>query len=145
MVKGKWSKVEDATIRLWVLAHGAQNWAALAAEYLPGRLDKQCRERWYNQLDPAIRRGAWTGEENQIIMQAFHKLGGRWSVMSSTLLPPGRTDNAVKNHWNTYLKKRYNEHYCADVARTAAVRFDAHHCCMMLCPYRVYVNQPDHD
>ena len=68
-----------------------------------GRNGKQCRERWLNQLNPAIRKGPWTAEEDRIILENIATIGPAWTKISK-LLPPGRTDNAVKNRYNSTLK-----------------------------------------
>merc|ERR1712072_1613324 len=88
---------EDDMLRQMVeaLAEGGtiNSWAAVA-ERIEGRTSKQCRERWFNHLDPNIKRGNYTAEEDQIILAQQKKIGNRWSLISAML--PGRTEDAVK-------------------------------------------------
>ena len=105
-IKGPWQQEEDDTVRAQVAIHGAAKWP-LIASMLPGRIGKQCRERWYNHLDPSIRNGPWTPEEEELLMRAQAAHGNRWVVIAKLL--NGRTDNAIKNHWNSSLSKRAAE------------------------------------
>ncbi|GMH30212.1 hypothetical protein Nepgr_032055 [Nepenthes gracilis] len=102
--KGPWTPEEDHKLLAYVEEHGHGNWRALPAKAGLERCGKSCRLRWTNYLRPDIKRGKFSLQEEQTIIQLHALLGNRWSSIAAHL--PRRTDNEIKNYWNTHLKKR---------------------------------------
>jgi hypothetical protein len=87
----------------FVASEGPKKWGRLAA-LLPGRLGKQCRERWLNHLDPGVNREPWTAGEDAVLMDLHERFGNGWTKIAESL--PGRTANAIKNRWNSTVRRR---------------------------------------
>jgi hypothetical protein len=103
LIKGSWTREEDEAIIDFVARFGTKNWTKLA-DLLPGRIGKQCRERWRNHLDPDNNREPWTPDEDLMLIQLHEQHGNQW-VKIATLMR-GRSDNHIKNRWNSTLRKR---------------------------------------
>eukprot|EP00301_Raphidiophrys_heterophryoidea_P026787 c9325_g1_i2.p1 GENE.c9325_g1_i2~~c9325_g1_i2.p1 ORF type:complete len:789 (+),score=183.87 c9325_g1_i2:524-2890(+) len=102
MKKAPWSEQEDRILANMVHMHGPKKWAKIATN-LDGRTGKQCRERWLNHLDPQVRKDAFTEAEDILILSLVDKIGSKWATIAKQL--PGRTDNSIKNRYNSTLKR----------------------------------------
>ncbi|XP_019261554.1 PREDICTED: myb-related protein 306-like [Nicotiana attenuata] len=102
--KGPWTAEEDEKLMEYIQENGHGNWQLVPKRAGLNRCGKSCRLRWTNYLRPDIKRGGFSEEEQQMIINFHSVLGNKWSRIASHL--PGRTDNEIKNFWNTQLKKK---------------------------------------
>ncbi|XP_077221100.1 MYB-like transcription factor 4 [Tasmannia lanceolata] len=102
--KGAWSKQEDQKLIDYIRAHGEGCWRSLPQAAGLLRCGKSCRLRWINYLRPDLKRGNFAEDEEDLIIKLHALLGNRWSLIAGRL--PGRTDNEVKNYWNSHLRRK---------------------------------------
>ena len=102
LVKGPWTAEEDEKLKVWVSREGATKWAQ-ASGFINGRSGKQCRERWFNTLNPNVKKGNWSQEEDKVIFDLYQKYGSSWSKIARFI--PGRTENAIKNRFYSTVRK----------------------------------------
>ncbi|XP_010267522.1 PREDICTED: myb-related protein 308-like [Nelumbo nucifera] len=106
--RGPWTAREDTLLIKYIEAHGEGHWRSLPKKAGLLRCGKSCRLRWMNYLRPDIKRGNIGADEEDLIIRLHSLLGNRWSLIAGRL--PGRTDNEIKNYWNTHLSKRFKSH-----------------------------------
>ncbi|KAG2289181.1 hypothetical protein Bca52824_048785 [Brassica carinata] len=107
MKKGPWTTTEDAILTEYVRKHGEGNWNAVQKNSGLFRCGKSCRLRWANHLRPNLKKGSFSPDEEKMIIELHARLGNKWARMASQL--PGRTDNEIKNYWNTRMKRRQRD------------------------------------
>ncbi|KAK9941105.1 hypothetical protein M0R45_017732 [Rubus argutus] len=128
--RGQWTPEEDNKLSSYIAQHGTRNWRLIPKNAGLQRCGKSCRLRWTNYLRPDLKHGQFSDAEEQTIVKLHSVVGNRWSLIAAQL--PGRTDNDVKNHWNTKLKKKLSgmgidpvthkpfSHLMAEIATTLA-------------------------
>ncbi|PSS21752.1 Myb-related protein [Actinidia chinensis var. chinensis] len=102
--KGAWTKEEDNRLIAYIRAHGEGCWRSLPKAAGLLRCGKSCRLRWINYLRPDLKRGNFTEEEDELIIKLHSLLGNKWSLIAGRM--PGRTDNEIKNYWNTHIRRK---------------------------------------
>ncbi|XP_028752183.1 transcription factor WER-like [Neltuma alba] len=105
--KAAWTPEEDKKLAEVIAVHGAKRWKSIASKAALNRCGKSCRLRWLNYLRPNIKRGNISDQEEDLILRLHKLLGNRWALIAGRL--PGRTDNEIKNYWNSHLSKKIKQ------------------------------------
>ncbi|GLJ11573.1 hypothetical protein SUGI_0171640 [Cryptomeria japonica] len=105
-----WTAEEDKILSDYIRTHGETGWRSLPQKAGLNRCGKSCRLRWLNYLRPDIKRGNISPDEEELIVRMHRLLGNRWALIAGRL--PGRTDNEIKNYWNTRLSKKLAKRKC---------------------------------
>ncbi|XP_071722393.1 transcription factor MYB123-like [Rutidosis leptorrhynchoides] len=113
--RGAWTAIEDQVLTDYIKLHGEGKWRNIPKQAGLKRCGKSCRLRWLNYLRPDIKRGNISQDEEDLIIRLHKLLGNRWSLIAGRL--PGRTDNEIKNYWNSNLSKRKGSKYSRDYIR----------------------------
>ncbi|KAG0502142.1 hypothetical protein HPP92_002214 [Vanilla planifolia] len=116
--RGLWSPEEDEKLVRYISSHGYGCWSEVPEKAGLQRCGKSCRLRWINYLRPDIRRGRFTPEEEKLIINLHSVVGNRWAHIASHL--PGRTDNEIKNYWNSWIKKKIRKPSCSPSSSTSS-------------------------
>ncbi|MED6169911.1 hypothetical protein PIB30_025647 [Stylosanthes scabra] len=103
IIKGQWTPDEDSALKALVKEYGPKKWSEIA-KHFKGRNGKQCRERWFGHLQPNIRKGPWSTEEDMMLIKLHKEIGNKWVEISRRM--EGRSDNSIKNHWNGIKRRR---------------------------------------
>lgn len=104
VIKGPWTTDEDSLLLHLVQEIGPEKWVVIATK-IKTRSGKQCRERWHNHVNPCLNKTPFSANEEELIDELHTKLGSKWAAIAKHL--PGRSDNAIKNYWNTLMQRRY--------------------------------------
>ncbi|PKU84438.1 myb-related protein MYBAS2 isoform X1 [Dendrobium catenatum] len=105
--KGPWTEQEDLQLVCFVSLFGERRWDFIAKVSGLNRTGKSCRLRWFNYLQPGLKHGRMTPQEERLILELHSEWGNRWSRIARRL--PGRTDNEIKNYWRTHMRKKAQE------------------------------------
>ncbi|XP_061364030.1 transcription factor MYB1-like [Gastrolobium bilobum] len=125
--KGAWSREEDETLSKYVALHGEGKWQKVAQNAGLKRCGKSCRQRWLNYLRPGIKRGNISVDEEDMIIRLHRLLGNRWALIAKRL--PGRTDNEIKNYWNTNLSKKLQKQTSSSASLQQQQQHNPNHKC----------------